>query len=162
MTSREKTLIFETLELLRLTASRLPEFRESDWKSVDDWVFSELNFTANELEALYAGRGKSIYTGSAIEGAAPAGLTYEELLPFVGHPLHCIEGPNSIVQVIADDVPGKPVLFTNGDVPEIGKEDLYIGLWLELHASINQNPENAFLCLETEDGHIVHFIKAEN
>ena len=161
MTSREKSLLLETLELLRSTAAELPDFKGNDWKDVDDWIFSKLHFTGQELEDLYAGSGKLIDTGSAIEGAPPIGLTFQELIPYFGLPLHCVEGPNSIVQVIAEDVPGKPVLFTNGDIPELGVDDYqYIGMWMSLHFTPHRKPEEAFACLETEDGYILHVVKA--
>lgn len=63
MTSREKLLLFQTLQLLRKTVSK--EFE--DWKDADDWIFSELDFTADEVEQIYKGRGESVYTGSCVQ-----------------------------------------------------------------------------------------------
>ena len=36
MTHREQELSFETQELLRKTAAKLPDFQGADWKDVDD------------------------------------------------------------------------------------------------------------------------------
>lgn len=41
MTTKERELVFQTIELLRKTASSLPDFaNDSDWKDVDDWLFA--------------------------------------------------------------------------------------------------------------------------
>ena len=92
MTKREQDLVFQTIELLRKTARSLPDFANaSDWKDVDDWLFARLDWTAEDLDVLYHGREALIYTGSTVPGFAPAGLTYEELMPFVGVPCTCRE-----------------------------------------------------------------------
>lgn len=79
MTNHEKQNMFETLELLRKTARRLPDFQGADWKDVDDWIFSELDLTVGDIDEIYAGRDTLIYAGSAIEGFAPVAPTYREL-----------------------------------------------------------------------------------
>lgn len=71
--------MFETLELLRKTVNASDDFQDKDWKDADDYIFSELSFTVEDLMNLYQGKDVMLYTGSAIEGFAPAGLTYEEL-----------------------------------------------------------------------------------
>ena len=76
MTAREQALMFETLELLRKTVTASDDFRDKDWKDADDYIFSELQFTVEDLMNLYQGKDVMLYTGSAIEGFAPAGLTY--------------------------------------------------------------------------------------
>lgn len=92
MTKREQDLVFQTIELLRKTAKSLPDFANaSDWKDVDDWLFARLDWTAEDLDVLYNGHETLIYTGSTVPGFAPAGLTYEELMPFVGVPCTCRE-----------------------------------------------------------------------
>lgn len=79
MTTHEKQNMFETLELLRKTARRLPDFQGADWKDVDDWIFSELNLTIGDIDEIYAGRDSLVYAGSAIEGFAPVAPSYAEL-----------------------------------------------------------------------------------
>ena len=79
MTQRESTLLFNTLELLRKELRKSDDFRDGDWKDVDDYIFSELDFTVEDLMNLYHGKNQYLYAGSAIEGFAPAGLTYAEL-----------------------------------------------------------------------------------
>ena len=45
---RQNELLFQTLELLRQKTQ--PKF--SDWKDADDWIFSQLDFTKEELDRL--------------------------------------------------------------------------------------------------------------
>ena len=122
MTKREQDLVFQTIELLRKTASSLPDFANaSDWKNIDAWLLVRLDWTAGDIDALYHGREAPMYTGSTVPGFAPAGLTYEELMPFVGVPCTCRElnlpwGKPVVVQV---DIPGNPVLLRSGDCPEL-------------------------------------------
>lgn len=122
MTKREQNLVFQTIELLRKTAKSLPDFANaSDWKDVDDWLFARLDWTAEDLDALYHGREALIYTGSTIPGFAPAGLTYEELMPFVGVPCTCreLDLPWGKPIVVQAEIPGSPVLLRSGDCPEL-------------------------------------------
>ncbi len=122
MTKREQDLVFQTIELLRKTARSLPDFAVvSDWKDVDDWLLAQLDWTSEDIDALYHERAALIYTGSTVPGFAPAGLTYEELMPFVGVPCTCREldlpwGKPVIVQA---EIPGNPVLLRSGDCPEL-------------------------------------------
>lgn len=60
MDEHAKDLMFETLQLLRRCTCDM----FSDWKDNDDWLFSELNFTKQEINEIYDGRGELIYTGS--------------------------------------------------------------------------------------------------
>ena len=54
MTTRERELVFQTIELLRKTASSLPDFaNDSDWKDVDDWLFARLDWTAEDLSLIH-------------------------------------------------------------------------------------------------------------
>lgn len=120
MTTRERELVFQTIELLRKTASSLPDFANaSDWKDIDDWLFARLDWTAEDIDALYYGREAPIYTGSTVPGFAPAGLTYQELMPFVGVPCTCreLDIPWGKPVVVQADVPGNPVLLRSGDCP---------------------------------------------
>lgn len=122
MTKRERYLMFQTIELLRKTASKLQDFvNASDWKNVDDWLFSELDWTAEDIDELYYGRDALVFTGSTIPGFAPAGLTYEELLPFVGVPCVCkkLDLPWGKPVVVQADIPGNPILLRSGDCPEL-------------------------------------------
>ena len=132
--SRQLSLMRQTLELLRneVQTRRLSsgEKEFSDWKDADDWLFSVLNLTSGDLDAIYGGQtshGRVLlpYVGSAIEGTAPAGFSYEELKEFVGVELGCEERKfnwaGAYVAAYAK-VPGHPVLFTDGDVPALVDE----------------------------------------
>ena len=79
MTHREQELFFETLELLRKTAAKLPDFQGSDWRDVDDYIFSELQLTQEDLARLYENRPEPVFTASCIPGVAPAAPTYAEV-----------------------------------------------------------------------------------
>lgn len=135
MTKREQDLVFQTIELLRQTASSLPDFANaSDWKDVDDWLFAKLDWTAEDLDAIYHGREALVYTGSSVPGFAPAGLTYEELTLFIGVLCTCRElnlpwGKPVVVQA---EVPGHPVLLRSGDCPELQN---YIGEFVKVVAT---------------------------
>lgn len=72
MTNHEKELMFETLELLRKTASDLFRLQRGDGtspdsKDVDDWIFSELHFTKNDIDHIYDGKNIPVYMASALE-----------------------------------------------------------------------------------------------
>lgn len=56
-----KELLFQTIELLRKEAQ--PKF--SDWKDADDWLFSELDYTKDELAQIYAGHDVQVSFDSA-------------------------------------------------------------------------------------------------
>ena len=102
----------------------------SDWKDADDWLFSVLNLTSGDLDVIYDGQtshGSVLlpYVGSAIEGTAPAGFSYEELKEFVGVELGCEEIKFNLAGAYVAayaKVPGHPVLFTDGDVPALVDE----------------------------------------
>lgn len=122
MTKREQDLVFQTIELLRKTARSLPDFAVvSDRKDVDDWLLAQLDWTSEDIDALYHGRVALIYTGSTIPGFAPAGLTYEELMPFVGVPCTCreLDLPWGKPVVVQAEIHGNPVLLRSGDCPEL-------------------------------------------
>lgn len=56
-----KELLFQTLELLRKEAQ--PKF--SDWKDADDWLFSTLDYTKEELGQIYDGHDAMVSFDSA-------------------------------------------------------------------------------------------------
>lgn len=56
-----KELLFQTIELLRKETQ--PQF--SDWKDADDWLFSELDYTKDELAQIYAGHDVQVSFASA-------------------------------------------------------------------------------------------------
>lgn len=64
MDERTKYLFYETLQFLRTIVAKHEGF--SDWKDGDDWIFSELPFTQEELLAIYDGRTAMVNTDSAI------------------------------------------------------------------------------------------------
>ena len=57
---REKDLLFEVIEMLRDKYS--VEF--SDWKDCDDYLFSKLDITKDELKQIYAKRNVLYYNYS--------------------------------------------------------------------------------------------------
>lgn len=63
LSPRAKDLLFETLELFRKEVG--PKF--SDWKDADDWLFSSLSITKDELQAIYAGHDVLVYRESAAD-----------------------------------------------------------------------------------------------
>lgn len=63
LSPRAKALLFETLELFRKELA--PKF--SDWKDADDWLFSSLSITKDELQAIYAGHDVLVYRESAAD-----------------------------------------------------------------------------------------------
>lgn len=63
LSPRAKALLFETLELFRKEIA--PKF--SDWKDADDWLFSSLSITKDELQAIYAGHDVLVYRESAAD-----------------------------------------------------------------------------------------------
>ena len=68
---RLRQMLFETLQLLRKVRSESCN-SPSDWKDIDDWLFSELDFELGELEEVYAGTGVMVYGGSCYEdGQSP-------------------------------------------------------------------------------------------
>lgn len=123
MKYREKTLIRETLELLRKTLRKSPDFRNSDWRDVDDWLFAELPFTKEELREIYADSG-IFYDGSSAASAEDFRLS-----PYLGCPLRCARtsspdneyGAGAEVYAMAE---GMPTVFTSQQLPIISR---YIG-----------------------------------
>lgn len=63
-----KELLFQTIELLRKETQ--PQF--SDWKDADDWLFSELDYTKDELAQIYAGHDVMVSFDSAKESPVQA------------------------------------------------------------------------------------------
>ena len=63
-----KELLFQTIELLRKETQ--PQF--SDWKDADDWLFSELDYTKDELAQIYAGHDVMVSFDSAKDAPAQA------------------------------------------------------------------------------------------
>lgn len=62
MDERSRELLFEVLQLLR----REMTLQFSDWKDADDWIFSNLSLTEDEITAIYEGRDELVYPGSAV------------------------------------------------------------------------------------------------
>jgi len=62
-TPRSRLLMFQTLELLRKEIQ--PRF--ADWKDADDWLFSQLDFTKDELAQIYKGRDVLYNDASAVD-----------------------------------------------------------------------------------------------
>lgn len=144
MTKHEQDLLFQTLQLLRKETAK---YTTCDWKDIDDHLFSILDFTDEELTNLYAGRDALIYTGSAIPGFSPAALTYDELLPYVAVVCECKERKTTfgIPVVVEAQIPGKPILLTSGDCPELRD---HIGKSIQIVWTSGEIPEIAFWTLD--------------
>lgn len=82
---RSRLLLFQTLELLRKEIQ--PRF--ADWKDADDWLFSKLDFTKDELAQIYKGRNVLYYDGSAIDikEAELVGARQSSIERFIGRPI---------------------------------------------------------------------------
>jgi len=78
MSPREKLLLFSTLELLRKEIG--PKF--SDWKDADDWLFSQLDFTKEELAQIYKDRGVVYYDGSAVDYETAKKKRFDDMFIF--------------------------------------------------------------------------------
>lgn len=78
MSPRERLLLFSTLELLRKEIG--PKF--SDWKDADDWLFSQLDFSKDELKQVYEGRNVAYYDGSAVDFEAAKKKHFDDLFMF--------------------------------------------------------------------------------
>ena len=149
MTEHERTLVFTTLEFIRKEVSKtFPA--NSDWKDIDDYVFSNLDFTVGDLECIYKDRGVLIYTGSAIEGFAPRKPTYDELYPFFYHRSKFdygtlgekIMNTPAIGVVVTTDM-AKPIVLTEQDAPflaEMYKSETRYQIQLEYSRSYSYSP----------------------
>ena len=78
MSPRERMLLFSTLELLRKEIG--PRF--SDWKDADDWLFSQLDFSKDELKQVYDGRNVLYYDGSAVDFETATKKRFDDLFIF--------------------------------------------------------------------------------
>lgn len=70
MTNKERDLVLETIDLLRETTRDFWEARgieNPDWKDIDDWIFSNLNWTKSRLIKMYKNRPVSVYIDAAID-----------------------------------------------------------------------------------------------
>lgn len=153
MTNHERDLFFETLELLRRIAYNHPDAENmEDWK-IDAGLFRRLHFTVGDLNEIYAGRDITVYANEAIEGPSPVCPTYDELEPFIGVTLTCVERQDKTVMVVAE-VPGKPVLLTNGDCPDLGS---IIGQHLRLGVIPCSGTEPASICF-WGDGRLLYCV----
>lgn len=90
MNQREKDLFFELIELTRKQIN-LPsgnvdkvDFSTSDWKDADDWLFSELSLTKDELAEIYEGRNTMVYTASAMTAEQSRQETAERIFHLIG------------------------------------------------------------------------------
>lgn len=142
MTIHERDLFFETLELLRRVAGQMPELRDEGQNDVDDWIFSRLPFTVGDVDEIYFDRDVTVFAREAIEGPAPVCPTYDELEPFIGVVLTCVERQDKTLMVVAD-APGKPVLLTNGIVPHWGPTLDSASVWASSPGTVSNPPLSA-------------------
>ena len=64
---RKNEMLFDVIEHARGQANKT----FGEWKDADDWLFSELDITKQELEEIYEGRGVMVYGGSCADGNGP-------------------------------------------------------------------------------------------
>ena len=123
MTTRDKNLFFETLELLRNELQKSDDFRGQDWRDVDDWLFAQLSFTRGELREIYQGRGVMCDTTSAVPTACAFLAQYldRELRLCRNSGPDNEFGPSCEVYAMVE---GMPTLFTSQKLPILSK---YIG-----------------------------------
>lgn len=80
MNEHEREIMFQTLELLRMATTKLFQLQHDgeppDPKDVDDWVFSELPITVQDIEDIYKDKDVLVYTASAIQGDTPPNYDY--------------------------------------------------------------------------------------
>lgn len=97
LSPRSRLLLFQTLELLRKEI----ESRFSDWKDADDWLFSQLDFTKDELAQIYKGRNVLYhdFTAVDIDNAKLFGEKQKSIELLIGRPIFSDEA-----QVVIDDL----------------------------------------------------------
>lgn len=143
-----KELLFQTIELLRKEAQ--PKF--SDWKDADDWLFSELDYTKDELAQIYAGHDVQVSFDSAKD--APAQAEQPKML------MLCEEYEND------DGIRSFTVLAVSQDEKMLQKllaakveKDEY-GFIAKNGISEYDNPNH--FCSEFQDGFVEYYILEEN
>jgi len=97
LSPRAKQLLFQTLELLRKELGS----RFSDWKDADEWLFSELDFTKEELAQIYKDRGVLYHDASAVDlnAAELAGQRQKSIEQLLGRAVFSDEA-----QAVVDDL----------------------------------------------------------
>lgn len=129
---RARMLLFSTLEQLRKEIR--PKFY--DWKDADDWLFSQLDFTKDELCQIYKGRDTMVYIGSAVE------------LPETRFKGSLITGRERDHQNASKDQPEAIFYYTFGTAEHFP----YSKGWVEVHAQ-NRQEADAFFRLRFPDHH---------
>lgn len=129
---RARMLLFSTLEQLREEIR--PKF--SDWKDADGWLFSQLDFTKDELFQIYKGRDTMVYIGSAVE------------LPETKFKASLITGREFTHQGVVNDQPEAVFYYTFGTADQFP----FKKGWVEVHAQ-NRKEADAFFRLRFPDCH---------
>lgn len=146
MTKHELDNMYDALELLRKTAGSLPDFQNADWKDVDDWIFSELQLTFDDIETIYEGRETLYYTGSAIKGFSPIAPTFEELWEIY---VRSKAANAKFVCVEVDATIGKMVAV-KAESPTTQLRDVYILTEADTPAIFDKVGANVSICLRDD------------
>lgn len=142
-----KELLFQTIELLRKETQ--PQF--SDWKDADDWLFSELDYTKDELAQIYAGHDVMVSFDSAKD--APAQAEQPKML------ILCEEYENddgirsfTVLAVSQDEKMLQKLLAAKVEKDEYG--------FIAKNGIDDAGPNH--FCTEFQDGFVEYYILEEN
>jgi hypothetical protein len=142
-----KELLFQTIELLRKETQ--PQF--SDWKDADDWLFSELDYTKDELAQIYAGHDVQVSFDSAKD--APEQADQPKML------LLCEEYESedgirefTILAVSEDEEMLQKLLAAKVEKDEYG--------FIAKNGIDDADPN--YFCTEFQDGFVKYYILEEN
>lgn len=142
-----KELLFQTIELLRKEAQ--PKF--SDWKDADDWLFSELDYTKDELAQIYAGHDVQVSFDSAKD--APEQADQPKML------LLCEEYESedgirefTVLAVSEDEKMLQKLLAAKVEKDEYG--------FIAKNGIDDADPN--YFCTEFQDGFVKYYILEEN
>ena len=142
-----KELLFQTIELLRKETQ--PQF--SDWKDADDWLFSELDYTKDELAQIYAGHDVMVSFASAKE--SPAQTEQPKML------MLCEEYENddgirsfTVLAVSQDEKMLQKLLAAKVEKDEYG--------FIAKNGIDDAGPNH--FCTEFQDGFVEYYILEEN
>lgn len=142
-----KELLFQTIELLRKETQ--PQF--SDWKDADDWLFSELDYTKDELAQIYAGHDVQVSFDSAKD--APEQADQPKML------LLCEEYESedgirefTVLAVSQDEKMLQKLLAAKVEKDEYG--------FIAKNGIDDADPN--YFCTEFQDGFVKYYILEEN
>ena len=65
---RKNALLFQVIQYAREQADQ----KFDEWKDADDWLFSNLDITKDELAEIYDGKGVMVYAGPCKDESEPS------------------------------------------------------------------------------------------